>query len=399
MTKEEGINQVYGGGGHVVILGAGASIASTLRNNEKTGKRLPSMDNFSDLLELGDIIEKVPENLRDSNFEKLYGNLHSDNPNSELITEIEGRILDYFGSMQLPDGPTIYDYLVLSLRGKDLIATFNWDPFLYQAWVRNKKFTDDLPHLAFLHGNVAIGYSKEDKRCGPVGYQMRRDGGVFEPTKLLYPVEQKNYTEDEFINIEWGRVKYWLSKDSGTRRVTIFGYGAPVSDVEAVSLLNTAWGTPEERDMEQFEVIDISSEEELRERWKGFIHSHHYDVYNDFFSSSIASNPRRTSESFFSHYMPMTPNEAFRVDNPVPTNFNTIEELWDWYRPLIEAEEKAKTEAKSDSKKKTSSLKKKPKKKKRKKKSNKQIVAKWKRKKRSKRTRVKKKSGRKKTKS
>ncbi|MCU4158254.1 hypothetical protein J1N10_19935 [Carboxylicivirga sp. A043] len=353
------------------------------------------MDNFSDLLKLGDIIEKVPEHLRDSNFEKLYGNLHSENPNSELLREIEGRILDYFGSMQLPDEPTIYDYLVLSLRGKDLIATFNWDPFLYQAWVRNKEFTDDLPRLAFLHGNVAVGYSKEDKRCGPVGYQMRRDGGVFEPTKLLYPVEQKNYTEDEFINIEWGRVRYWLSKESGARRVTIFGYGAPVSDVEAVSLLNTAWGTPDERDMEQFEVIDISSEEELRKRWDGFIHSHHYDVYNDFFLSSIALNPRRTSESFFCHYMPMTPGEAFRVDNPVPTNFKTLKELWDWYRPLIEAEEKAQKEDEADSEPKTSSIKKKPKKKKPKKKSNKHIVVKWKRKKRSKRTRIRKKSGRK----
>lgn len=38
MTKEEGIEQVYGGGGHVVILGAGASIASSLRNPEKNGK-------------------------------------------------------------------------------------------------------------------------------------------------------------------------------------------------------------------------------------------------------------------------------------------------------------------------------------------------------------------------
>lgn len=85
-----------------------------------------------------------------------------------------------------------------------------------------------MPRLSFLHGNVAIGYSVEDKRCGPVGYQMRADGGVFEPTKLLYPVEQKNYTDDEFINTEWDRVKYWLSKDSGTVRASIFGYGAPV---------------------------------------------------------------------------------------------------------------------------------------------------------------------------
>ncbi len=120
--------------------------------------------------------------------------------------------------MQLPEDPTIYDYLVLSLRSKDLIATFNWDPFLYQAWVRNKTFVDDLPHLSFLHGNVSIGYSRVHKRCGPVGMPAGPDGEEFVPTKILYPVEQKNYTDDEFINIEWERIKYWMSKDSGTVR-------------------------------------------------------------------------------------------------------------------------------------------------------------------------------------
>ncbi len=341
MTKKEGINQVFGGGGHVVILGAGASIASTYRNDEKNGKRLPSMDNFSELLSLENIIKQIPEKLRENNFEKLYGNLHRENPNSDILKEIEDKIQNYFGNMELPDEPTIYDYMVLSLRGKDLIATFNWDPFLYQAWVRIRKFTNDLPRLSFLHGNVAIGYSKEDKRCGPVGMQVREDGGFLEPTKLLYPVEQKNYTDDEFINLEWDRVKFWLAKENGTVRATIFGYGAPVSDVEAVSLLNDAWGTPDDRQMEQFEVIDITPEKELRKRWDGFIHSSHYDVTSNYFGSSLAHNPRRTSESYFSIYQPLTPSESIRASNPVPQNFKTLEELWEWHKPLIEAEERA----------------------------------------------------------
>lgn len=338
MTREEGIKQVYNGGGHVVILGAGASIAATMRNGELNGKKLPSMDNFTEIVGLEDLVESVPSVLHNHNFEKLYGNLHREIPNSEILRVIEERIQAYFGDMKLPEEPTIYDYMVLSLRSKDLIATFNWDPFLYQAWVRNGEFTKDLPRLSFLHGNVAIGYSTEDKRCGPVGYQMRADSGVFEPTKLLYPVEQKNYTDDEFINIEWERVKYWLSKDSGTVRATIFGYGAPVSDVEAVSLLNGAWGTPDQRAMEQFEVIDITPEDVLRDRWDGFIHTHHYDVTDNYFGSSLAYNPRRTSESYFSHYQPITPNEAFRKNNPIPQDFNTLEELWDWHRSLLEAE-------------------------------------------------------------
>jgi hypothetical protein len=338
MTQEEGVAQVHSGGGHVVILGAGASIAATFRDAELNGKKLPSMDNFISLVGLSDLIKQVPEQLREENFEKLYGNLHREDPNSDIIREIENRIQQYFGDMQLPDRPTIYDYMILSLRKRDLIATFNWDPFLYRAWSRNLKFTDNLPHLSFLHGNVAIGYSVEDKKAGPVGFQIRKDDGVFEPTRLLYPVEQKNYTDDEFINAEWERTRYWMGRESGTVRATIFGYGAPVSDVEAVSLLNDAWGTPEQRSMEQFEVIDITPEDILRQRWDGFIHSHHYDIANSYFGSSLANNPRRTSESYFSHYQPMSVKEAFRTNNPVPQDIMTLEQLWEWHQPLIDAE-------------------------------------------------------------
>ncbi|NIJ52579.1 hypothetical protein [Dyadobacter arcticus] len=344
-TKQDRIKTVYGGGGHVVILGAGASIASTFRNPEPNGKRLPSMDNFIDIVELSDIVEILPERLRAKNFEQLYTNLHNENPNSDEIIEIQNRVYNYFKDMKLPENEaTIYDFLVLSLRPRDLIATFNWDPFLYQAFCRNAPIAD-MPYVCFLHGSVSIGYSKEDGRSGPVGMQMRRDGGLFEPTQLLYPVSQKNYTADEFINMEWSKVKKWLHEDS-TKRVTIFGYGAPDTDVEAVSLMNTAWGTADKRNMEQFEIIDIRSEEEGVKRWESFIHSHHYDYTNNYFSSSLASNPRRTFESYFQHNMPETPSDAFSASNPITADIKTLQELWEWHKPLVEAENEWKEEQK-----------------------------------------------------
>lgn len=342
LSIEEGIKQVYNGLRHVVILGAGASIASTMRNPEKGGKLLPSMNNFIDVVGLNDLMDQVPTDLRSENFETVYGNLFKHDPKSAILEEIQARTHSYFEAMKLPDEPTIYDYLVLSLRSKDHVATFNWDPFLYQAFDRNRKFTKDLPYMSFLHGTVALGYSKEDKRSGPIGYQARREGGIFEPVPLLYPVGKKDYAQSEFIVEAWDDLKRILKKESKSVRTTIFGYGAPLSDVEAVSLLNESWGTPDDRDMEQFEIVDITEEAELRERWKGFIHSHHYDVSKDYFRSSLAYNPRRTCESYFSHNMPMTPNEAFRNNNPVPGNFRTLEDLWKWHEPLIEAETKAK---------------------------------------------------------
>jgi len=65
----------------------------------------------------------------------------------------------------------------------------------------------------------------------------------------------------------------------------------------------------------------------------------HYDIINDYFGSSLAMNPRRTSESYFSHILPLIIDEAFRNNNPVPNNFKLLEESWDWHRPLIEAED------------------------------------------------------------
>lgn len=337
MTKQEGIETVFSGGGHVVILGAGASIASTYRNPEKNGKRLPSMNNFIELLGLQDIVEKIPIGLRADNFETLYTNLHNQNPNSDEIKEIEKRIWTYFGDMELPDIPTIYDYLVMSLRGKDLIATFNWDPFLFQAWSRNYHIGES-PRLAFLHGNVIIGLCKEEGLRGHAG-MYTSNGKLFEPSRLLFPIAQKNYSNDEFIVMEWNTIKQYLSKDNGTVRVTIFGYGAPSSDVEAVKLLNDAWGTSDERNMEQFEVIDILPDEELRGKWDGFINSHHYNTADDYFNSVLAINPRRTSESYFHHYQPMSPQEAFREPNPIPNNFATLHDFWQWHLPLVKAEE------------------------------------------------------------
>ena len=38
LSKEDKLKLLSGGGGHVVILGAGASIASTIRNPELSGR-------------------------------------------------------------------------------------------------------------------------------------------------------------------------------------------------------------------------------------------------------------------------------------------------------------------------------------------------------------------------
>jgi hypothetical protein len=58
--------------------------------------------------------------------------------------------------------------------------------------------------------------------------------------------------------------------------------------------------------MEQFEVIDVKTEDSIRKTWKGFIHSHHYDYETSYFDSSLALNPLRTCESYFQHIEAMS---------------------------------------------------------------------------------------------
>lgn len=260
-TKEDRINTVYGGGGHVVILGAGASVAMTIRNPLADGKKLPLMNNFIDVVGLTDIVKALPNHIKSDNFELLYSNLYLDDPDSKPIKEIEKRVYNYFKSLKLPDEPSIYDYLVLSLRPRDLIATFNWDPFLYQAWTRNYE-KDDRPYIAFLHGNVAIGYSNIDKRSGPAGMYAKKTRNYMVPTRLLYPVTQKNYNDDEYIKSQWDMLESFLS-DKNVKLVTVFGYGASDTDIEAVNIMDKAWGGGNVRNMEQFEIIDVRSEKEV----------------------------------------------------------------------------------------------------------------------------------------
>jgi len=338
MTTQEEIDKVHGGGSHVLLLGAGASFASTLKNPEKNGRTLPLMWNIVDIVGLNNIVDQLPKDYiaLKQDFEKLYSKLSNENRLPDEKEIIEREVYLYFEQLDLPDVPTIYDYIILALRSKkDVIATFNWDPFLYKAYLRNRAFSER-PGILFLHGCVSLGFDSSNGLIGPAGMYSNQTGQLLEPTSLLYPVDKKDYNSDPYIKGQWDALSYSLEI---AERVTVFGYSAPKSDVEAIDLLSNAWGNVEDRAMEEFELIDIRSEDEVRNAWDRFIHTHHYHYCNDYFKSSLALHPRRTVESYHHWAMPLTPNEMFQEGNKVPDNFQTLEEMWEWHLPLLEAEE------------------------------------------------------------
>lgn len=316
---------------HLVILGAGASIAAT-PNGDRTGRRLPSMANFIEVLNLGGVLAYAGINGAEAeNFEALYSRLVSEGGKEELVQTIENAVHEYFSGMLLPETVTVYDKLVLSLRGKDAIATFNWDPFLYQACFRNRH-VGDLPHVMYLHGGVATAYCFEHKTMGLPNMRCSVCQKPFEPSPLLFPVAEKEYTKSPFISAQWKALRHYLG---GAYVITMFGYGAPKSDAAAVALMEEAWGDTANRELEQSEIIDIRDEDDLRDLWDGFIHSHHYEVHRTIDESWICRHPRRSCETVWAQFMDV----KFVTEHRPPATTD-LSELQAWYGPLVAAEKK-----------------------------------------------------------
>jgi hypothetical protein len=270
------------------------------------------------------------------NFEDFYADLHTDSSKTSVRLEVEDFVFRYFAALELPEEPTIYDYLILSLRPKDVIATFNWDPFLYWAYMRNAKVCDP-PQFLYLHGNTALLYRfKPDGmlQCAPRHPSQIVPPTGWKATPLLYPVRKKDYQTDPLTKKHWE----WASEAMGRSFLfTVFGYSAPASDVEAVKLLKAGWGDTHKRQFEEIEIIDRPGmpEDDLRKRWKKFIHTHHYQVHSSFFDSMIAQMPRRSVEGMWT----MLIEARFLDPNPVPPlGTVTLDELQAWYRPLVAAE-------------------------------------------------------------
>lgn len=313
---------------HVVILGAGASRA-TFPDGDKNSIELPLMCDLVQKVELEKLLDSHKISYENRNFEEIYDEIATSYKDSEFLETIEERIHNYFAKMRLPDELTLYDKIILCLRKKDLIATFNWDPFLALVYRRNLHIKE-LPRIVFLHGNVAIGVCLEDKLKGCMGEKCAKCGKYFQQTGLLYPIRDKNYKKNPFIANEWNEFESYLKR---AYFLTIFGYNAPESDVVAIDMMNNIWEKNQTRELAEIDIIDIKTSEELRETWKEFIVRSHYSAINDFKYSYISAYPRRTCVALFMATMRQQPLQK----NNLP-DFNTLEDLHNWISPLVEEE-------------------------------------------------------------
>ena len=219
---------------HLFILGAGATKA-TIPNGDKNGLTSPTMDNFLSEIGLIKLLEGINLKTKSNNVEDIYTELTERSDCKYLVEKLEEGIIDHYTKMVIPDEPTLYDYLLLSLRKKDCVATFNWDPLLIQAYNRVNKITTELPEMLFLHSCVEAGLCESCQRYAPLrNKRCSKCGRKLKMPKLLFPIREKNYHQDIFIKDNWHTLEYYIQKAC---LLTIWGYSAPKSDVEAKNIM------------------------------------------------------------------------------------------------------------------------------------------------------------------
>lgn len=299
---------------HVVLLGAGASRAA-FPDGDASGKPVPLMDDLLEVVGLRSTIEQAGlEYDHRRNFEHVYSKLCANPKYADPARNIEKQVRDYFSSLRITEETTIYDHLLLSLRRKDAVFTFNWDPFLFDAYIRNAHI-GSLPEIFFLHGNVRIGMCRE--HVGNWGDRQHRCpicSKPFDDVPLLYPVEEKKYSNDPYIKESWNAARYFLRE---AFVLTIFGYGAPTSDMDAVELLKSAWLERSNRKIEHIEVIDIASSSDLFRRWRDFAPTGHIEQRRSFEDSWMAMYPRRSVECLRRPVYFGEPSEIFPLVNSI----------------------------------------------------------------------------------
>lgn len=315
---------------HVVIVGAGASLAAC--KYDKQGREVPLLKNIHKVLGLDNQLKKYGfSNEEMENFEFLYSNIYGKVEYKDLVKFLDIQVTKYFQSLRLIDEPTYYDYLILSLTEKDAIISFNWDPYLMQAYRRHIK-VGNLPALIFPHGNVGVGVCN---KCHTMGYANTLCYSClndFESMPLLFPIGQKKYATIPVIAGEWERARNYLSRAIG---ITVYGYGAPETDIEAMTLLQEAFDESNTKEIALFEMINLKSEELIqRQKWKTF-YNHKMTAYCETFEESLLWKcPRVCMETLFDAILQQHPREIEKSFK----RFNTIEELQKFITTVSEYE-------------------------------------------------------------
>ena len=300
--------------------------------NDKNGKEVPLLKDIHKVLGLTDVLKHNGYTDLD-NFESIYSQICIREDQKDFKKEIEDKVFDYFSNLEIPDEINLYDYVLLSLTSKDVIISFNWDPFLLQAYIRNRE-VGNLPQLLFPHGNTAVGLCYNCLTKGFIKEYCFKCGNGFKKMPLLFPVKKKNYYDGSIIENEWHEAKTALSNACG---LTIFGYGVPETDSEALRLIKTSFEESQIKEIAPLTIINLESEKQNQiEKWSSIISMRVFQYCEHFSESILWKWPRVSLETLFDAILQQQPRDS---NKPYKT-FNSLSELQLFVKSITEFETK-----------------------------------------------------------
>ncbi len=184
--------------------------------------------------------------------------------------------------------------------------------------------------MLFLHSSVAVGICEDCRHYEP--YRNKYCSLCGEPLispRLLYPVENKDYSQNIYIQDAWNTLQNYLETAC---IVTIWGYSAPKSDKEAKKIMLKAFSS-DYRPLDQIEVIDIADEDKLYETWQPFAKdtNYHLNIHKSLMDTYIGEFPRRSVEG----YVKRNIEGWWGGSTFVMKECNTFEELAKLVEPLL----------------------------------------------------------------
>jgi hypothetical protein len=86
--------------------------------------------------------------------------------------------------------------------------------------------------------------------------------------------------------------------------------------------MGNGWDSPNWRNLEQIEIIELQAELMVIQRLNGRLHSDHYAYGTGHFESVLAQFPRRTGGAYMHQFNPETEEHALQELNSVLTDFS-----------------------------------------------------------------------------
>src|SRR6266540_2186596 len=105
VSRQQEVEDVFFERPHVVVLGAGASIAAVRR--DRNGRELPDMRGLASIKEIQDLFRSAGITDAEEDFEASYARLRTERGRGEIGDRIDQTVRDYFAIVEIGDEPTI----------------------------------------------------------------------------------------------------------------------------------------------------------------------------------------------------------------------------------------------------------------------------------------------------